>query len=204
MGAKLAGTLFFLPVFESMPGRMPGAGGSYHRRFLCPGSRMSVCLRKENVMKKGKILKVRLGHEANCSSGMFLLMMLYLSAYTYLPTSLITSGIQAHQARRHGEINKKTIWIPQVIGLVFSIALFLIGITSGYDEVYLGMMAVGIGAAFAIAVYAGSKLAPQIGYWNILAVPLIQVALVFVLFWGLPYIYLILLSEGLGFLPGVN
>lgn len=134
-------------------------------------------------MKKGKILKVRLGHEANCSSGMFLLMMLYLSAFTHLPTSLIASGIQAHQARSRGEISKKTKWIPQVIGLVFTIGLFLIGIDSGYDGVYLGMMAVVLGAAFAIAVYAGSKLAPKIGYWNILAVPLIQVALVYVLFW---------------------
>lgn len=138
-------------------------------------------------MKKGKILKVRLGHEANCSSGMFLLAMFYYSALTHLLTAVTTAFIQSHQVRYHSEISKKTKWIPQVIGLVFTVGLFLLGIDSGYDAAYLGMMAVVLGAGFAIAVYIGSRLAPKIGYWNILAVPLIQVALVFVLFWVAMY-----------------
>jgi hypothetical protein len=118
---------------------------------------------------------------------MFLLVMLYLSALTHLSTAVITSAIQAHQARRRGELNKKTKWIPQVIGLVFTVGLFLLGIDSGYDAQFLGIMAVVLGAGFAIAVHVGSKLAPKIGYWNILAVPLIQVALVYVLFWVAMY-----------------
>jgi hypothetical protein len=118
---------------------------------------------------------------------MFLLVMLYLSALTHLSTAVITSAIQAHQARRLGELNKKTKWIPQVIGLVFTVGLFYFGIDSGYNATYLGMMAVVLGAGFAIAVYIGNRLAPKIGYWNILAVPLIQVALVFILFWFAMY-----------------
>jgi len=132
-------------------------------------------------MKKGKILKIRLGHEANCSSGMFLLVMLYLSAFTHLPTAFITSGIQADQAKKHGEISRKTKWIPQVIGLIFTAVLFYFGWTSGYSDVYLGMMGLVLGGAFAIAVFAGSKLASKIGYWNMLVVPIIQVAIFFLL-----------------------
>lgn len=138
-------------------------------------------------MIKGKILKVRLGHEANCSSGMFLLVMLYLSAFTYLPAAVITSAIHAKQARRDGEIGQWAKRIPQIIGLVFTVGLFIFAVTSGYNAASLGMAAVALGAGFAIAVHFGSRLASKIGYWNILAVPLIQVALVFILFWFLGY-----------------
>jgi hypothetical protein len=114
---------------------------------------------------------------------MFLMAMLYLSALTHLSTAVITSAIQAHQARRYGEISRKVKVTSQVIGLVFTAGLFFWAISSGYAASTLGLMAIVLGAGFAIAVYIGSRLAPKIGYWNILAVPLMQVALVFMLFW---------------------
>jgi hypothetical protein len=131
----------------------------------------------------GKILKVRYGHEANCSSGMFLLVMLFAGAVTYLPAAVITSAVQAHQARRLGEISQRAKWIPQVIGLVITVGLFIWVNPSGYNATSLGILAVVLGVGFAIAVYLGSKLAPKIGYFNILAVPLIQVGLVYILMW---------------------
>ena len=139
-------------------------------------------------MKQGKILKIRLGHEANCSSGMILIAMFFASAVTHLPTAAITSGIQARQAKRNGEISKMVQVISQIIGLVFTVLLFFYGVLSGYSGAFLGLMALMLGAGFAIAVFIGGRLAPKIGYWNILAVPLIQVGLIFVLFWILTII----------------
>jgi len=132
-------------------------------------------------MNNGKILKIRLGHEANCSSGMVLIAMLFVSGVTHLPTAVIASAVQGYQARRKGEVSQKAMWIPQVIGLVFTAAMFIYGVVSGYSATYLGIMVLVLGAVFALAVYIGSRLAPKIGYWNILAVPLIQVGLVYLL-----------------------
>ena len=119
---------------------------------------------------------------------MFLLVMLFASAVTYLPAAVITSAIQGHQGRRLGEVSQKAKWIPQAIGLVITAGLFLWAISSGYDATSLGIFAVILGAGFAIAVYIGSKLAPKIGYWNILAVPIILVILVYILLWVVMYI----------------
>lgn len=132
-------------------------------------------------MKNGKILKVRLGHEANCSSGMIFVAMLFLSVITYLPAAVITSAIHANQAKKSGGINQKAKSIPQIIGLVITIGMFIFGVTSGYNAGSLGMIAVVLGAGFAITAYISSRLAPKIGYWNILAVPVILVALVYIL-----------------------
>jgi len=75
--------------------------------------------------------------------------------------------------------------IPQFIGLVFTLGLFLLGVTSGYNEGLQGMIAMVLGGAYTLAVHFVSKLAHKIGYWNILVVPFIQLALVFVFlfFW---------------------
>lgn len=129
-------------------------------------------------MKTGKILKIRIGHEANCSSGMILLVMLYGSAITYLPTGAITGGLQADQARRAGVVSNRINRNSQIAGLIFTIGLFILGVTSGYSVSFLGMAALVLGGAYAVAVYAGGNLAPKIGYWNILLVPLIQALLV--------------------------
>ena len=72
---------------------------------------------------------------------------------------------------------KKTVFF-----LIFTVLMFLWAITSGYDSESLGLIAIVFGAAYAIAVDIGSRMAPKIGYWNVLAVPLIQVTLVFILF----------------------
>ena len=133
-------------------------------------------------MKNGKILKVRLGHEANCSSGMIFVAMLFLSVITYLPTAVITATIHANQAKKSGSISQKARSIPQIIGLVITIGMLIFGVTSGYNAESLGIIAIVLGAGFAITVYISNKVAPKIGYWNILAVPLILVVLVFILF----------------------
>lgn len=132
---------------------------------------------------KGKILKIRMGHEANCSSAMFLVLMLYAGAATYLPTGMITAGLQAHQARSDGEVNKNTNRSAQIIGLIITCGLFIFGVTIGNGGFSLGLSAVVFGAGYALAVYLGSKLASKISYLNILAVPIIQIALIFVGCW---------------------
>lgn len=139
-------------------------------------------------MEKGKILKIRFGHEANCSSGMIMIIMLYVSAFTHLPTAIISSAIQAQQARNLGEISKATKWTPQVFGLIITFGLFFFGANSGYDGLSLGLMAFIFGGGFAVAVYIGSLLAPKIGYWNILVIPLIQVSSVILIYFGMIYI----------------
>lgn len=129
-------------------------------------------------MKKGRILKVRLGHEANCSSGMILLIMLFGSAITYLPAAAITGGVQVSETKRDGNVSDKTKRGSQIAGLIFTIGLFLLGVTSGYSGTFLGGAALVLVGGYAIAVKAGNNLAPKIGYWNIIVVPLIQVGLV--------------------------
>lgn len=129
-------------------------------------------------MKKGKILKVRMGHEANCSSGMILLVMLFGSAITYLPAAAITGGVQVKETERDGYVSEKTQRGSQIGGLIITIGMFLLGVTSGYSASFLGMAALILGAGYAIAVHTGKNLAPKIGNWNILVVPIIQILLV--------------------------
>ena len=139
-------------------------------------------------MEKGKILKVRFGHEANCSAGAFLTMILYVSAATYLPMTLIVSGIQAHQVRKRGEISKNLKWVPHIVGILITLGLLIIAFSSSFGRVFLGLVAVVLGGVFSIAVFIGAKLAPKIGYWNMLVVPGIHVALGYALFWALMYL----------------
>jgi hypothetical protein len=132
-------------------------------------------------MRKGKILKIRMGHEANCSSGMVFLGMLFYSAVLHLPTGLITAGLQAGDVKKRGEIRKGIQLVPQIVGLLITAFLFYIGYDWG--EFSYGVLGLFIGAAFAISVFAGNKLAHKIGYWNLLVVPLINIASAYVLFW---------------------
>ena len=140
-------------------------------------------------MENGKILKVRFGHEANCSSGAFLALILFVSAATHLPMSLIVSGIQAHQVKKQKEISKKLKWVPHIVGIVITLGLLVIAISSGFDREFLGLVAVVIGGVFSLAVFIGTKLAPKIGYWNLLVVPCIHVILGYALFWALMYLF---------------
>jgi hypothetical protein len=47
------------------------------------------------MMGKGKILKVRLGHEANCSSGMVAIILWGLGTATYLLLAIVAAIVQA-------------------------------------------------------------------------------------------------------------
>jgi len=129
-------------------------------------------------MHKGKILKIRIGHEANCSSGMVAMFMLMVGGVTYLPLSLITAAIQASKLRADVARTGKRIgyWVvPQVLGL--GVAAFLVywAFTSNYAVTGPLITALAMGLSFALSVTAGYRLAPRIGYWICVVAPLVLV-----------------------------
>ena len=136
-------------------------------------------------MSKGKILKIRIGHEANCSSGMVAMFMLMVGGVTYLPLSVTTAAVQASKlstgALRGGK--GTSCWIiPQVLGLVVTAFLVYGSFTSGYGVSGPLSAALAMGVSFALAVTVGYVLASRIKYWVCLVSPLILTA-GFVLFY---------------------
>lgn len=135
-------------------------------------------------MRRGKIIKIRIGHEANCSSGMVALGMLMLGAITYLPLSLIAAVLQtATMPRVKSQRQKWIIYliIPLALGLIITALLAYWASTRGYAREDLLGLALIMGLSFAVSVTGGYKLAPKIRYWNCLAVPIILLV-VFVAF----------------------
>jgi predicted lysophospholipase L1 biosynthesis ABC-type transport system permease subunit len=134
------------------------------------------------MMKTGKILKVRLGHEANCSSGMVGLVMLMLGAVTYLPLSLITATVQAAKLKRDNPKSKWQIlyWvIPQVLGLgLFALQLWIAN--DGYGLAgWLLELAIAFELCFALAVTAGYIIVRRLRYPFLLCL-LVPLILIFV------------------------
>ena len=77
-------------------------------------------------MSQGKILKIRLGHEANCSSGMVSGMIMAYACMGQVPVAIITASMQMAAARmRWPKIGRRLTWIvPQVLGLAFIVFYF--------------------------------------------------------------------------------
>jgi hypothetical protein len=137
-------------------------------------------------MQKGKIVKVRVGHEANCSSGMIAMFLLMGGAATYLPLALISAVVQASRLSEKGRENsaKLMYWlVPQLLGLGLTAFGVYFALTSGYGVSGPLLIALIMGVSFAIAVSVGYKLAPRIRYWVCLVVPLITMSGV-AIFWG--------------------
>jgi hypothetical protein len=128
-------------------------------------------------MKKGRILKVRPGHEANCSSGMIALIVLMGSAVTLLPASLIVAGIQAGGlGRGKSPPGRARYWIiPVGLGIVATVAAVLWVMDSGHSTSYLVPFVLSLGGAFILSCLVGYVLAPRMNHpgWLVLIAPLI-------------------------------
>jgi len=143
-------------------------------------------------MGEGKILKIRLGHEANCSSGMVAMFILFLGAVTHFPLSIITSAIQAKKMPVNAQRNRRDFryWlIPQLLGLVITAIMISIAVTSGYGILGPLMTALIVGISFAISITAGYILVPRIRYLTCFIVPLIFVGLFFAIVFVIEFLW---------------
>lgn len=130
-------------------------------------------------MHRGKILKIRMGHEANCSSGMVVLFLLMIGAVTYFPLSVITAAVQAKMMPKEAPQGRKRLIyliIPQLLGLAITAFLAYEAYTAGYNPESPLVLAVVMGCSFALSIAVGYKLASRIRYLNCLVVPSILVA----------------------------
>lgn len=142
------------------------------------------------MTNKGKILRVRPGHEANCSSGMVPLYLLILGGGSGL---LITVGAAIAQAvEQHkwpavgqrkraatGRLGKGYLVIPLVLVLVVltGLGLWLYGEAySHIDEALIVLLCLGLAASAGGAMAAGYRLAPRVGYGILLISPLVFLA----------------------------
>jgi hypothetical protein len=157
-------------------------------------------LDEEEVMgslTKGKILKVRIGHEANCSSGMIAGFLVIYGSGAYLLLSLITSMthavVRAANLRTGEEGGRVPIvyWIvPQVIGLVLTV---LLGWVAFWDNAAtLVVIALMMSIFLALSTVAGYVLIqrtrhPILLFGVVLLVPLIFAVCMTIylrVFWG--------------------
>jgi hypothetical protein len=143
------------------------------------GARTDLLSSQGGEMRKGRILKVRSGHEANCSSGMVALTILMGAAVTLLPSSLIVAGIQAGGlGRDRTPPNRQLYWILPV-----GLGILLTGLTAwwstglGYNDRYLVLFVLGVGGSFILACVIGYVSAPRMNHpgWLVLIAPLIVV-----------------------------
>jgi hypothetical protein len=130
-------------------------------------------------MRKGKILKARLGREANCSSGMVPMFMLILGGGGSLLLVLGASIAQAighHKSASTGKLSKRYLLIPLVFGLVIVTGLGLWFYPMSYsraDEATIIVLGLGLATWYSLAVVAGYRLASRVRYWICLLVPLL-------------------------------
>jgi ABC-type transport system involved in cytochrome c biogenesis permease subunit len=135
------------------------------------------------MMNKGKILKIRMGHEANCSSGMVSLLLLMIGTVTYVPLSVITAAVQAKKMPEDAPKGRKLLIyliIPQVLGLAITAYLVYQAYTAGYNPQSPLVLALVMGCSFALSVAIGYTLASRMRYLNCLVVPSVLVAGFFV------------------------
>ena len=131
-------------------------------------------------MNRGRILKVRSGHEANCSSGMVALVVLVSAAVTLLPASLVVTGIQAFK-QGPGK-SPRWRWLYWAIPLVLSgLAIwagYMMVIDSGHNTGFLVSFVFGTGGSFFLACLTGYVMAPRMDRpgWLVLMAPVILVA----------------------------
>ena len=131
-------------------------------------------------MNRGQVIKVKSGHEANCSSGMIALTILMGAAVTLLPATLIVAGLQAaHLGQGKSPRRRALYWtVPVALGLVATLLTAGWVTTLGYNDSYLVRMVLAVGGSFILACLTGYVLAPRMNHpaWLVLLVPLILVA----------------------------
>jgi hypothetical protein len=138
-------------------------------------------------MKKGKILKIRVGHEANCSSGMVPMFMLILGSGGGLLATLAASVAQAmahHKNASTRRLSKGYLLIPIVLGLLGIAALGLWLYPESYsraDQASIVALGLGIAASYSLTVGGGYLLAPRLRYWLLLVAPLIFILSLFLI-----------------------
>jgi hypothetical protein len=135
------------------------------------------------MMNKGKILKIRMGHEANCSSGMVSLLLLMIGTVTYVPLSVIAAAVQAKKMPEDAPQGRKRLIyliVPQVLGLAITAYLVYQAYTAGYNPESPLVLSLVMGCSFALSIAVGYKLASRIRYLNCLVVPAVLVAGFFV------------------------
>jgi hypothetical protein len=131
-------------------------------------------------MNRGQVIKVKSGHEANCSSGMIALTVLMGAAVTLLPASLIVAGLQAAGLGQGKSPRRRALYwvIPVGLGLVATLVTAGWVTTLGYNDSYLVLVVLVIGGSFVLASLTGYVLAPRMNRpaWLFLLAPLILVA----------------------------
>jgi hypothetical protein len=154
------------------------------------------------TMNKGKVLKIRMGHEANCSSGMVLVMILMGGGVTLLPASVIIGAI--HAAMLGGDKKPAHRWlywfIPFLLGLAFIGFFTNYDQTSGYGSSFT-LLIIGIGLLFIVLSFISYSKAPRIKHpgWLSLILPLGLIGgtyIVFILFYAF-YLYVVPFYENL-------
>jgi hypothetical protein len=135
--------------------------------------------KEETMVEKGKILKVRLGHEANCSSGMNALPLIFAAAVIHLPLTLIAAVLQARSP--HKPITERLPWqliLPQILGLA---GIVWITVGDVEDMIISGVI---FGLAYLGTITIGFVRAPKMKYpWLLLLMlPLMLIVGLFVSF----------------------
>jgi hypothetical protein len=132
------------------------------------------------MMNRGQVIKVKSGHDANCSSGMIALTVLMGAAVTLLPISLIVAGIQAANLGRGQCPRRRALYwiVPVGLGLVATLVAAGWVTSLGYSDSYLVRVVVVVGGSFILAGLTGYMLAPRMNRpaWLVLLAPLILVA----------------------------
>lgn len=139
-------------------------------------------------MSKGKILKIRVGHEANCSSEMVVMYMLALGGVTYLPMSLITTAVQAAKLRTDTPRGWKRLlywFVPQIVGLGLTAYFVRLAFNSSYSVIGPVVMALTMGMSLFVSITASYILVPRLKHRSLiyLIAPLVMVLSCIALYW---------------------
>lgn len=138
-------------------------------------------------MSKGQILKVKIGHDANCSSGMITMVFLLYGSGVYLLLSFITSVvcavIRTIKLKTHRKKDKVHIlyWIiPQILGLGLTAFLGCVAFADNAAVLTVGALAMNI--FLALSTVIGYILMQRIKHPVLLIGTTLLVPLIFAIF----------------------
>ncbi|MBN1317537.1 MAG: hypothetical protein JXA42_18790 [Anaerolineales bacterium] len=116
------------------------------------------------MMRKGKVFKIRMGHEANCSTGFVFIMALMASGMTLLPASVIISAI--HVAILGGGKRPAHRWlywfIPILVGAICTVLIANFNNNSEFNDSELTPVIFGIGSLFLFTTVFSYFKAPNL------------------------------------------